>query len=113
MDPKSKFPYLLRFFDQYTNEEKENFNQQLKELDIAQIERMQELIRNGGTHCNPKEMSPFTAVTVLKEHQEDAKRWKEIGYQMIKENKVAVLLLAGGQGSRLGYEHPKGTYGII
>ena len=112
MEALSKFPYLGRFYNEYTAEEKANFDQQLSELDIPLIERMQELIKNGGTHCNPSEMSPFTAVTVLKDHQDEAKEWKQLGQKLISESKVAVLLLAGGQGSRLGYEHPKGTYGI-
>ena len=37
---------------------------------------------------------------------------KELGYEKIREGRVAVVMLAGGQGTRLGHEGPKGTFSI-
>ena len=34
------------------------------------------------------------------------------GNKLIREGKVGVLILAGGQGSRLGFNGPKGKYNI-
>ena len=34
------------------------------------------------------------------------------GNQLIREGKVGVVILAGGQGSRLGFNGPKGKYDI-
>lgn len=40
----------------------------------------------------------------------DSDRYRAAGEQLIREGKVACFTVAGGQGSRLGYEGPKGCY---
>ena len=40
----------------------------------------------------------------------DAAQYRNAGERLIREGKVACFTVAGGQGSRLGYEGPKGCY---
>ncbi|KGB75879.2 UDP-N-acetylglucosamine pyrophosphorylase [Cryptococcus deuterogattii R265] len=49
--------------------------------------------------------------TVLNNPSEEA-QWRDAGLKVIANNQVAVLLMAGGQGSRLGSALPKGLYDI-
>lgn len=46
----------------------------------------------------------------LSEHENI--RYTQTGLDMIKNGAVGVVVLAGGQGSRLGFEKPKGMYDI-
>jgi UDP-N-acetylglucosamine/UDP-N-acetylgalactosamine diphosphorylase len=43
---------------------------------------------------------------------EEKEKMRQIGYEKIKEGRVAVVILAGGQGTRLGSDRPKGEFDI-
>lgn len=55
--------------------------------------------------------APLDAVEVS-EIQEKEEEFKEIGLEALRAGKVGLVLLAGGQGTRLGFEQPKGTVNI-
>ena len=42
----------------------------------------------------------------------DKQNYETKAYKAIVEGKTAIILLAGGQGTRLGFSHPKGMYNV-
>ena len=55
--------------------------------------------------------APLSAVT-LSDIAQNRERYTQIGLQSIRDGKIGAVLLAGGQGSRLGFDHPKGMFRI-
>ena len=51
-------------------------------------------------------------IPIIKDELNDGERNKfyDLGAEAIKQGKLAVCTLAGGQGSRLGHKGPKGTF---
>jgi len=107
--------HVFQWADKLKNEEKLTFLEDLQQVDIADVERTyKEAVaheaKNAATKC---EVRPFASVTKFSDvSKEQRSRWEQIGLSLIAENKVAVLLLAGGQATRLGCTFPKGMYDI-
>lgn len=56
-------------------------------------------------------LEPLSALEVT-EIEADKAKYEQIGIDAIKASKVGAVLLAGGQGTRLGSDGPKGKYNI-
>ncbi|MHC2067795.1 UTP--glucose-1-phosphate uridylyltransferase [Bremerella sp. T1] len=86
---------------------------QLQQVDLKEIS---ELAGEQDAEESPRDytkLQPPKAVR-LKDLDDPSKiaEAKAIGEKLLSEGKVAALLVAGGQGSRLGFEHPKGMFPV-
>ena len=59
-----------------------------------------------------KPLPESVTASILDSSSEDIESWYSSGLDLISEGKVAVVLMAGGQGTRLGSSAPKGCFNI-
>lgn len=104
---KYKQEHLNEYYEKLDDRQKISFLHQLKEFNWSYLELLHEdkrVMKRG-------EFSPIKALTV-DEINRNNNEYIEIGMKAVKDGEIGVVLLAGGQGSRLGYEGPKGTLNV-
>lgn len=99
--------HVLKYYDELTEAEQKDLLTQIEETDFAVLENCKNLGKSEGRG----EFSPLAAMQVS-EIEERKEEFRKIGVETIKAGKVAAVLLAGGMGTRLGSDNPKGMYDI-
>ncbi len=104
-----KQEHLFRFYDELNNEEKEFLINQICTLDFEQIFHLYEASKiDEAIPSNLIEPLPYLEKAKLSKN--DTSFLENIGKNIIRGGKYAVVTMAGGQGSRLGFKGPKGTF---
>src|SRR5262249_7318391 len=108
--------HLLRFWDELDEAGRKNLAAQIAAVDLEQITQ---LFHQGAASQDWAAMSRrATAPPAMRfAERQTGKRWtsadvRKRGAAALVAGEIGVLLVAGGQGSRLGFEHPKGMYSI-
>lgn len=96
--------HLLKFVHELSEAEKKSFFSQLSDLDFS-------ILDYDSNECRRGNIEPIPAMSIS-ESKKNKDRFKKIGLEAIRNGKVGAVLLAGGQGSRLGFEKPKGMFNI-
>ncbi|MSR44374.1 MAG: UDPGP type 1 family protein [Phycisphaerales bacterium] len=102
--------HLLTFWDRLDEREREGL---LAQCDALPLETIQREIASWTTEATFEKPSgsALEPARVVGSSPPDANRYRSIGEQMIRDGRVACFTVAGGQGTRLGWEGPKGTFG--
>jgi len=105
----------LRFIDQLPEGGKKKLLGQLSALDLDSISKLtKEYVTQKPHIALPKDIRPVKVYPnkPTAEVRELYERARTRGMQLVKEGKVAAFLVAGGQGTRLGYDGPKGEFPV-
>lgn len=99
---------LLKFYDELSDEQREKLLEQISEIDFSLIDT----IDNEGDASPKGEITPIRDVASIKDIADNHTRFEQVGLEAIEKGEVAALLLAGGMGTRLGSDKPKGMFNI-
>lgn len=99
--------HVLKYYDQLNEQEKEMLLAQIESTDMSILEacRHREELAQKGV------ITPLAAMQ-LAEIEENREEFTAVGLEAIKAGKVGAVLLAGGMGTRLGSDNPKGMYNV-
>ena len=110
--------HVFTFYDQLDTNGKATLFEQLSTFDPNYINDITHnaLVppkKSNEEEENKLEPLPNAAVaSIFDSKKEDIESWYSSGLSLIAEGKVAVVLMAGGQGTRLGSSAPKGCFDI-
>ncbi|MAT14850.1 MAG: UDP-N-acetylglucosamine pyrophosphorylase [Planctomyces sp.] len=110
--------HLLKWWDDLSREQQANFEEQLTSVDFDLIRRLLEKGSGGAGESiaakaeratPPKNLVRLADLTADPDLAIDADKK---GRELLAAGKVGVVLVAGGQGTRLGFDQPKGMFPI-
>ncbi|KAJ4841845.1 UDP-N-acetylglucosamine diphosphorylase 1 [Turnera subulata] len=109
---------VFALWDELFPEERDLLVNDLEAVDLPRMDRIIRCsLRSQGSWLRLPvaaiEPVPEGSVSTVEERTpEERERWWKMGLKAISDAKVAVLLLSGGQGTRLGSSDPKGCFNI-
>ncbi len=99
--------HVLKYYSELSDSEKQELLAQVEDTDFAVLANC----KNLGHADKRGEFAPLAALQVS-EIEKRKDEFTKLGVETIKAGKVAAVLLAGGMGTRLGSDNPKGMYDI-
>lgn len=98
---------LLRYYDELSDSEKQALLDQIDSADMSVVSYYDKR----GEVAPAGHIEPLAAME-LDEIRKRSDEFRRIGLDAIRAGKVGAVLLAGGMGTRLGSDNPKGMYNI-
>ncbi len=109
--------HVFAFFDQLNSEQQKALLADAAEIDLAEVAELNRTLvqkAGGAVGVDLSNLAP-APYEALPKHGGDAPAWvaaKQAGEAVLRAGRVAAFVVAGGQGTRLGYDGPKGTYPV-
>ena len=102
---------VIKLMNKLEDEKKEVLAESVLETDLESVEKVFKKI-NVKAETSSNGIAPMNATIKENVSEEERQKYYELGKKVIENNEYAVVTVAGGQGTRLGHNGPKGTYKI-
>lgn len=103
--------HLLNSFNSLSKEKQSELLDAILITDFKQMQELYETTKIKADFANVK-LEPISHVTKAELSAEELEKYTSLGENAIKAGKLAVVTMAGGQGTRLGHDGPKGTFDL-
>ena len=103
--------HLLSNYEKLSNEDKNRLLNDILTIDFGEISKLYEQTKHKIKFENCK-IEPIEHVDKAKLSNKESQKYSERGIEQIKKGKLAAGTMAGGQGTRLGHNGPKGTFDL-
>ena len=102
--------HLLNFYDTLDEKKQDQLLDQIEKIDFELINSLYNKTKN----ADKKEEAVIESIDFIDKYKlnGDYKYYEDLGKKAIREGKLAAVTMAGGQGTRLGHNGPKGTFNI-
>jgi UDP-N-acetylglucosamine/UDP-N-acetylgalactosamine diphosphorylase len=108
--------HLLRFWEHLNEEEKQNLLAQIRQLDFAKIDDwVANFVKKTVSAGISADLSPARSYSPVPADNEQKLKYGKafkLGEELIRKSGIAAFVVAGGQGTRLGFDGPKGNFPI-
>ncbi|MCR5146106.1 MAG: UDPGP type 1 family protein [Clostridia bacterium] len=101
--------HILNNYENESQEVKERLLNQILTIDFSQIKDLYESTKKQIDFSNDK-IEPIDYVDKSALSAEELAKYTNLGEEAIRNGKYSVVTMAGGQGTRLGHNGPKGTF---
>jgi len=103
--------HIFTYESSLGEQELQDLYKQAKMIDVLDLNaRYRNLSDSPQADSAPPRILPIVTYKLNECSEEDRQAWQKLGYEALRDRRVAILLMAGGQGTRLGSSDPKGTY---
>ena len=99
---------VLKLFSNVTEEQKKKLANELLKVDFKQVNRL--YINKDKKNKKEDIIEPIKFVDKNKLNSKQKSELEKLGEKVLRQNQYAVVTMAGGQGTRLGWKGPKGTF---